>query len=73
MQTVLVILICVALVAIELLSVAVLVAPRAVGRLLMRSVHVSIAHVRTAGGHLRDAIEEFLRYRGPGFRPPRLA
>lgn len=72
MQTVLVIIICVALVAIELLGVAVLVAPRTMWRILMSSAHALAKHVRTVAVRQRDLIDEFLRFRGPGFRPPRL-
>lgn len=71
MKTLIEILICIALVGVELLGVTLIVAPRAIQRALGAVLRRIAAHLRIVVATAREAIRQLVR--GPRLRPPRFA
>ena len=73
MKTLIVILICIALVGAELGAIALLVAPRTVWRWVRYLGRTGAERVVTAIGRTFADLRRLLGGGGPGLRPPRLA
>ncbi len=72
MKTLMVILICIALVGVELGAVALLVAPRAVSRWLRSTARTTAERLGSAVARIVEGLRQLLGG-GPGLRPPRIA
>lgn len=73
MKTLIEILLCIALVGVELLAVALLVAPRAVWRAISRTARGAAMRVAITGEAVWESVRQWLQRGGPWLRPPRPA